>query len=120
MILPTMQTVFKVFGDDYDTLGEMFEGLSVDDVLDGMEGTQSFVSIRKVGSSDSIEFPIGFDTTRNSIALLDDKVGTECLCAEDLLKDFALGNLKCDPSNCAKDDFIAIYDGMNGVFNYWA
>ena len=120
MMKPNNQLVFKVFDTDYDELGEMFAGLSVDDVLDGMEGTQNFVEVTTADGR-VVDFTIGFDRTRNSIALLDD--GTSAADAElayDVLNEFAAGKLAESLSASSADNFVAILDGNTSVFHYWA
>ena len=119
MMTPNNQLVFKVFDTDYDELGEMFEGLSVDDVLDGMEGTQNFVEVTTADGR-VVDFTIGFDRTRNSIALLDDGKSADAELAYDVLKDFAAGKLAESPLASSADNFVAILDGNTSVFHYWA
>ncbi len=112
---PTNQLVFRVFGDDYDELGEMFEGLSIDDVLDGMEGQHDFVSVN------GVERPLGFDRARNSIAVLDDSGTQENIdTAVALVKRYARGELTCSPSNADKPSYIALVDGNTYTTEYWA
>lgn len=112
---PTNQIVFKVFGDDYETLGEMFEGLSVDDVLDGMEGQLDYVTIN------GTDLALGFDRTRNSIAVLDDSVPKEKVDeAVALVKRYANGELTCSPDNESKPNHITLFDGNTYIAEFWA
>lgn len=110
---PNNQVVFRVYGDDFQELGEMFENLSIDDVLDGMEGQQDYAYIH------GVKFAIGFDRERNSIAILDDEHGDAATEAVELLKKFAEGKLTCAPSNADKPEYIAICDGMTYSFQFW-
>ena len=112
-IEPNNQVVFRVYGDDFQELGEMFEGLSVDDVLDGMEGQQHYAYVH--GS----KVTIGFDRTRNAIAILDDNAGTTDQEALELVKKFAAKQLSCNPANADKDEYIAICDGNTYSFSFW-
>lgn len=109
---PNNQTVFRVFGDDIPG-GELFEGLSQDDILDGMEGQQHYVCIR------GIKVAIGPDRTRNCIAVLDDEHGDAAAEAVKLLKRFARGELACSSANADKPEYIAFCDGMTYSFQFW-
>jgi len=110
---PNNQIIFRVFGDDIPG-GELFEGLSQDDILDGMEGEQHYVYIR------GVKVAIGPDRTRNCIAVLDDEHGDAAKEAVELLKKFAEGKLTCAPSNADKTEYIAFCDGMTYSFQFWA
>ncbi len=112
-IQPNNQVVFRVYGDDFQELGEMFENLSIDDVLDGMEGQQDYAYIR------GVKVAIGFDRERNSIAVLDDEHGDAAKEAVELLKKFAEGKLSCNHANADKEEYIAICDGNTYSFNFW-
>lgn len=105
---PNGQTIFRVFGDDIP-----FEGLSQDDILDGMEGEQHYVYIR------GVKVAIGPDRTRNCIAVLDDEYGDAAKEAVELLKKFAENKLTCAPSNADKPEYIAFCDGMTYSFQFW-
>lgn len=112
-IQPNNQIVFRVYGDDFQELGEMFENLSIDDVLDGMEGQQDYAYIH------GVKVAIGFDRERNSIAVLDDECGDAAKDAVELLKKFAEGKLSCHYSNADKEEYIAICDGNTYSFSFW-
>lgn len=112
-IQPNNQVVFRVYGDDFQELGEKFENLSIDDVLDGMEGQQDYAYVH------GVKFAIGFDRERNSIAVLDDEHGDAAKDAVELLKKFAAKQLSCNPANADKDEYIAICDGNTYSFIFW-
>ena len=114
-IYPNHQQVFKVFNDaPYDHLGPLFEKLSTDDVLDGMEGQHDYVYVR------GAKVAIGFDRTRNSVAVLDVEYGDQADEAVELLNHFAQDRLTCSPSNADLEVYLAICDGMTYSFQYWA
>lgn len=112
-IQPNNQVVFCVYDDDIQELGEMFENLSVDDILDGMEGQQHYAYVH------GTKVAIGFDSTRNSIAILDGNAGTTDQEALELVKKFAANQLSCNPANADKDEYIAICDGNTNSFSFW-
>lgn len=112
---PNNQQIFRVFQDEpYEHLGPNFDGLSIDGVLGGMEGQQDYVYIN------GVKLPIGFDRTLNSIAVLDYENEVEANEAVELLSRFAKGELSCSPENADKSKYVAVCNGMNYTFEFWA